>query len=96
MLRIEVEAPTPEDVVLRVAGSVSGDAVPLLAQEIQHHFRTSNSLALNLSSVRHIDAAGLTLLAGWCQAGVVLRGGSLFIRTLLVEHGLATEDTGPS
>lgn len=92
MLRIEVEAPTPEDVALRVSGSVAGEAVELLAQEVNARLRTSRRLVLDLSGVQHIDPAGLAQLGAWHQVGVVLRGGALYIRTLLAEHGLATED----
>ncbi|MEW6754238.1 MAG: hypothetical protein AB1505_25135 [Candidatus Latescibacterota bacterium] len=43
---------------------------------------------VDLGQVRFADHEGLDLLERWCRAGVVLRGGSLFIRTLLQGRGL--------
>ena len=89
MLRITVVAQSPEEVVLRVAGSVAGEGVELLAQEGEHRLRTAQRLVLDLSEVQFIDREGLALLRRWSKTGLELRGAALFVRMLLEKHGLA-------
>ena len=95
LLRITVVSQTPETVILQLEGWIADEAVALLAAEGDRRLQDTRRRVLELSEVKFIDAAGLALLRKWCQAGVVLRGGSLFLRTLLADHGLATEDPLP-
>jgi anti-anti-sigma factor len=89
MLRITVVSQTPDEVVLRMEGWVSGTNVELLKQEVTHWFREAKYVVLDLTNIRFIDEAGITLLQGWSKKRLMLRGGSLFVHTLLEAHGLA-------
>lgn len=94
MLRISVASQSAEAVVLKLEGRVAREQVPLVEQELQS--RSGLRLVLDLEGVRHLDAAGLDLLERWHQAGVQLRGGSLFVNTMLQSRGLIREpDSSP-
>lgn len=94
MLRISVASQSTEEAVLKLEGRVGREQVPLVEQELQA--RRGQRLVLDLEGVRHLDSAGLDLLERWHQAGVQLRGGSLFVRTLLQSRGLVREpDSSP-
>lgn len=88
MLRITVVAQTKEEVVLKVEGWVSGEYVALLEQEGENWFQKAERLVLDLTGVQIIDGAGLALLKRWYGDQLVLRGGSLFVRSLLAMNGL--------
>ena len=88
MLRIMTVSQSQEEVVLKVAGWLAGEHVDLLEQEGAHVLGQVRRLVLNLQEVRFIDEAGIALLQGWSSQGLVLRGGSVFIRALLKTHGL--------
>jgi len=88
MIRLTIRSQTPEEVVLQVDGWVSGKGVEVLAQEGTRLLGETQRLVLDLDGVQFINPAGMTLLKCWSREGVVLRGGSLFIRGLLEEHGL--------
>lgn len=89
MLRISVASQSPEEVVLKLEGRVAREQVSLLEQELQG--RSGQRLVLDLDGISFLDSAGLDLLERWHQAGVLLRGGSLFVRTLLQSRGLVRE-----
>lgn len=88
MLQMIVESQTDQTVVLAVYGKVVGDAVELLAQEGTRHRQTGAQLILNLDGVPFIDEAGLALLQGWRGQGLILHGGSAFLRRFLAAQGL--------
>jgi len=88
MVRLTIRSQTPEEVVLEVDGWVSEADVEILEQEGTRLLREAERLVLYLNGVRFIDEAGIELLRRWLEEGLVLRGGSLFIRTLLESHGM--------
>ena len=87
-MRLTVKSQTREEVVLLVAGWIAGRDVALLEQEGAGHRREGRRLVLDLQEARFIDRDGLTLLARWAGPGLVLRGGSPFVRLLLQRQGL--------
>ena len=89
MIRLIVQAETPEETVLQVDGWVSEENVSILEQEGTRVLGESHRLVLDLKGVQYIDGAGIALLQRWQGDRLVLRGGSLFVRGLLEEHGLA-------
>lgn len=88
MLRITVTAQTKEELVLKVEGRISGEDVTLLEQEGTRWLQEAGCLVLDLTGVQSIDRAGISLLKHWSGKRLVLRGGSLFVRTLLATHGM--------
>ena len=88
MLRLTIRSQTPEEVVLEVSGWVSGTDVDILEQEGTRLLGEAERLVLDLTHVKFIDREGLALLQRWSGERLALRGASLFIRTLLEEHGL--------
>ena len=90
MLRLTIRSQTPEEVVVEVAGWVSGADVDVLEEEGIRLLQEAERLVLDLKGVKFIDREGIALLQRWSgERLVLLRGGSLFIRTLLEEQGLA-------
>ena len=89
MLRLTVISQTKEEAVLKVEGWVSGADVALLKEEGTRLLRETERLVLDLDGVQFIDREGIALLKRWSGKRLELRGGSLFIRGLLEEHGLA-------
>ena len=97
MIRLIIRSQTPQEVVLEVHGWVSEKYVSILEQEGVRLLWESQHLVLDLKGVQFIDEEGMGVLRGWVREGVVLRGGSLFVRTLLETHGLASEEAdGPA
>ena len=88
MLRITCESETAEEVVLRLEGWLTGTDVTLLEREGSDRLRHSERLVLDLTQMKFIDEAGLSLLKTWPGDRMVLRGGSKFVRALMAEHGL--------
>ncbi|MBT4499769.1 MAG: STAS domain-containing protein [Gemmatimonadetes bacterium] len=88
MLRITTVTQTPEEIVLRLEGWVTGEGVGVLAEEGHRRLRKARRLVLDLNGVKSIDAAGLALLQGWSGSRLVLRGGSGYLRALLSSSGL--------
>lgn len=88
MLRLTIRSQTPEEVVLDVAGWVSGADVDILEQEGTRLLGEAKRLVLDLTRVKFIDPKGIALLQRWSGERLDLHGGSLFVRTLLEEHGL--------
>ena len=89
MLRLVPQSQDPDETVLEAHGWISGENVPLLEQEGESWRRQTRRLVLDLTGVRSIDRAGAALLHRWVAEGLLLRGGSAFVRELLREHGLA-------
>ena len=89
MLRLITVSQSQEEVVLKVDGWLAGENVDLLEQEGAPVLGQVRRLVLDLQGVRFIDEAGIALLQGWSSQGLVLQGGSVFIRALLETHGLA-------
>lgn len=87
MLRITV-APQREEVILKVEGEVSGEDVALLEQEGARWLWKARRMVLDLTGVQFIDEAGIALLRRWSGERLALRGGSPFVRELLMTHGL--------
>lgn len=88
MLRITKVCESEEEAVLRVDGWVVGDDVGVLEREGTCWLEKTSRLVLDLADVRFIDETGIALLERWHGQGLVLRGGSRFIRALLKAHGL--------
>lgn len=78
-----------QQTALKLEGWVAGDDVDLLAREVLRWGGAGPALSVDLDGVQTIDKSGLDLLQAWAGAGLELRGGSLFIRALLQERGLA-------
>jgi anti-anti-sigma regulatory factor len=83
MLQLEIRDESSEVVVLHVNGRLVGDEVKFLEQEGRKHMCPSQRLTVDLDGVRFVDSAGAELLRGWAIQGVLLRGGSPFVRALL-------------
>ena len=83
MIRLIIRSQTPDEVVLEVHGWVSGKDVPILEQEGTRLLGETQRLVLDLDGVQFIDEEGMGVLRGWGSEGVALRGGWLFVRTLL-------------
>ena len=88
MLRLTVISQTREEGVLKVEGWVSGEDVVLLEEEGTRLLGETKRLVLDLKDTRFIDRAGIALLRRWQGNGLVLRGASLFVRTVLEKRGL--------
>ena len=89
MLRITVEQPCPEQPVLALEGLITSETINLLDREIASRLKHSERLILDLQGVQFIDRLSLTILARWQRQGLVLRGGSLFVQTLLQSTDLS-------
>ena len=88
MIRLTIRSQTPEEVVLEVAGWVSGEDVDILAQEGERLLALSRCLVLDLGGVQFMDEAGISLLRRWSGDRLVLRGGLWFVRALLEKYGV--------
>lgn len=88
MLRISIKAQSAHQVILAVHGKIAGTAVPLLQKEGDLHLQVTSRLVLALDAVPFIDRQGLALLKRWQNKGLVLYGGSAFLKALLVTEGL--------
>jgi len=82
MLRLTTRSTGRQETVLEAHGSVAGEYVALLAGELESQ-RRDGLLVLDLTGARYIDQAGVDLLRRWASEGLEVRGGSIFIRTLL-------------
>jgi anti-anti-sigma factor len=91
MFRLVVVSSDSEEVVVKLDGWLAGANVDLLQREVVGYLQESSTLVLDLEGVRSIDRSGLRLLQRWAGGRLVLRGGSLFLDTLLRAHGLDQE-----
>ena len=87
MLRITVLCQTATQTVLRLEGELARDAVRLLGEQVAGHLRGSSQVVLDLDGVTYVDPAGTELLVGGPAARCALRGGSMYVRTLLAARG---------
>ena len=89
MLRIILISVPVGPMRLKLAGHIGAEEVDLLERELRRWLPEKEELVLDLEGIQFIDEAGLVLLKRWTASGVVLQGGSLFVRTLLKDHGLS-------
>ena len=94
MLRITLMSQDTKEAVLRIDGWVSEATVHLLERECSSRAGAAERLVLDLSGVKFIDQAGLSLLHRWTGGRLLLRGASSFVRMLLATDGLESEDVG--
>ena len=88
MVRLTVVSQTHQETVLKVEGWISGGNVGILEQEGERLFGETQCLVLDLDGVQFIDREGMGLLKRWRGDRLRLRGGSIFVCTLLEQHGL--------
>ena len=89
MLRISIRSQTPAETVLQVEGALAGSDVGVLDRELGHLPCESTRLVLDMTGVKHIDEAGLSLLRRWTGRLGAIRAESPFIKALLAEHRIA-------
>ena len=92
MIRLTIRSQTPQEVVLQVDGWVSEGDVSILEEEGMRLLGESQRLVLELKGVQFIDRRGMALLKRWWGECLVLRGGSSFLKALLKQHGLTSEE----
>ena len=90
MLHIESVTDSCGQSLLAAYGQIDAEGVPHL-RTILDARSMQTTLILDLSGVSSIDRDGSDLLQHHAAQGLILRGGSLFIRTLLRERGLQAE-----
>jgi len=83
LLRLTMIERDSDRAVLAAHGDIATSDVALLSRELERLRWSACSLVLDLSQVRFVDAAGAELLRRWAGTGLTLRGGSLFVQTLL-------------
>ena len=93
MMRIELVAKDPREVVLKVEGRLVEETANALKKEGSYWLGQADRLVLDLTELRFVDEVGLTLLQGWTGRRVLLRGASHFIRTLLHRRGIHMIDS---
>ena len=92
MIRLTIRSQTSQEAVLQVDGWVSGGNVSILQEEGMRLLGESQRLVLELKEVQFIDRRGIALLKrGWGER-LVLRGGSSFLKALLAQHELTSEE----
>ena len=78
-IRIDIETEGP-DVVLRVSGRLTGDAITQLTdacEPMETHY------VLDLSKLKFADDAGAEVIRVLCERGAEIRGASTFIKLLI-------------
>ena len=88
MIRLSLIAQDSEENVLKLEGEVVREDFTPVAKEIESRLLECRRLVLDLEGVTYIDQTGLGRLKSWVGRGLVLRGGSWFIRELLGSQGL--------
>jgi anti-anti-sigma regulatory factor len=73
---------------ITVEGWVTGRGASLLAEEGARRLQLAPHLVFDLEGVQFIDQSGIAVLKRWSRERLMLRGGSLFVRALLRQHGL--------
>ena len=94
MIYISVLARSRKEIVLKIAGHLTRENVPILAREGDHWLSQSVGLALELGEVQFVDRGGLALLQRWAAQKLVLRGATPFIQSLLEQADLEVEKGG--
>ena len=84
-------ADVPGQVVIAAHGRIAGDDVDLLVLELAPRLRQAEQVVLDLDGVRYADREATRVLRRWLAAGLVLRGGSPFVRLLLRQRGIDIE-----
>jgi anti-anti-sigma regulatory factor len=83
MFRITTTTSDHRQSILKAEGAVRGDAVRAIQFGCQFEMASGRRVALDLSGVTFIDAAGVFLVRALADQGVQIRGGSPFISALL-------------
>jgi hypothetical protein len=78
-IRIDIESEGP-DVVLHVAGRLTGPAIKQLA-DVGESLETQ--YVLDLSNLMFADDAGAEVIRALCEGGAEIRGASTFIKLLI-------------
>ena len=78
-IRIDIESEGP-DVVLHVAGRLTGPAITQLA-DVGESLETQ--YVLDLSNLMFTDDAGADVIRALCEGGAEIRGASTFIKLLI-------------
>ncbi len=78
-IRIDIESEGP-DVVLHVAGRLTGPAIAQLSEACE---QVESCLVLELSKLKFADDAGAELIRTLRERGAEIRGASYFIRMLI-------------
>ena len=91
MLRLTLISQSTLEIVVAIDGWISGEGVGLLEQEGEKWLWETGHLVFDLEGVRFIDQAGINLFQRWVKSEKLgLRGGAVFVQTLLAAHGLAS------
>jgi anti-anti-sigma regulatory factor len=89
-IRIDIKSEGAETVV-RIAGRLSGAAVPLFRKACDP---IEGAFVLDLSNLLSADAAGIEVIRKVGETGVEVRGASPFVR-LLLDDAPGEETDGP-
>ena len=93
MLRVTRVSGVGGDEELRAEGWIAGEYVSLLERVGEDTWGRGARGVLDLTGVESIDDAGIALLQRWSEGGeVVLRGASPFIRLVLAQHRMRSEE----
>lgn len=91
MLRLTLLSQSGLETVIAIDGWITGDGVGLLEEEGEKWIGKTAHLVFDLEGVRFIDQAGIALFQRWAKSErLALRGGAVFIQTLLTAHGLTS------
>ncbi len=78
-IRIDIESEGP-DVVLHVAGRLTGPAITQLSEACEP---MESHYVLDLSKLKFADDAGAEAIRNYCEKGANIRGASSFIKLLI-------------
>ena len=78
-IRIDIKSEGP-DVVLHVAGRLTGSAIAQLSEACEP---MESHYVLDLSKLMFADDAGAEVIRTLCQSGAEIRGASTFIKLLI-------------
>ena len=92
MLRITCNRPTKNSVELKIEGWLETTDVELLGREMDLLLQQDLTVSLAVDEVRQIGDDGLKLLKQYGERGVAIKGGSLFLLSLLKAYGIEVGD----
>ena len=92
MVRLTVISQSREETVLKVEGWIHRADLAWLEQDVKRWLREAQRVVLDLDDVKLIAPAGIEALKRCAGDRLVLRGGSVFLRTLLSACGLILEN----